>query len=145
MALSAVALAILVQFSAISATNPPVRGPLVTPLQIGSLITRACYDCHSNQTKWPWYSHIAPVSWIVAHDVFRGRQELNFSEWSTYYPATRRRKFQWMRRVLQERTMPPTLYILIHRSAHLTNSDRTTLEQWIQHQLNTVPSDRQTH
>lgn len=107
-------------------------GDLAVPPQIEALLSRACYDCHSNQTRWPWYSWVAPVSWLVVRDVALGRKELNFSEWGSYYPQTRRRKLQWMGRVVREDSMPPWTYRLMHPRARLTEAERATLERWIE-------------
>jgi len=111
--------------------SPPSTGDIGAPPQIEALLARACYDCHSNRTKWPWYSHVAPVSWLLARDVALGRKELNFSEWRSYYPQTRRRKLQWMGRVLRERSMPPWAYCLMHPGARLTGAERGMLDRWI--------------
>ena len=67
-------------------TNPPVTGEIKAPGDVKPLLERACYDCHSNQTVWPWYSRIAPGSWLMHRDVIEGRKELNFSEWASLYP-----------------------------------------------------------
>jgi hypothetical protein len=111
--------------------SPPSTGDIGAPPQIEALLARACYDCHSNRTKWPWYSHVAPVSWLLARDVALGRKELNFSEWRSYYPQTRRRKLQWMGRVLRERSMPPWAYRLMHPGARLNGAERAMLDRWI--------------
>lgn len=111
--------------------SPPSTGDIAAPPQIKALLARACFDCHSNRTKWPWYSRVAPVSWLVARDVALGRKELNFSEWRSYYPQTRRRKLQWMGRVLRERSMAPWAYHLMHPGARLTGAERAMLDRWI--------------
>jgi hypothetical protein len=111
---------------------PRSSGDIAVPAQIEALLTRACYDCHSNQTRWPWYSQVAPVSWLVAHDVALGRKELNFSEWGSYYPQTRRRKLQWIGRVIREGSMPPWSYRLMHPRARLTEAERAMLYRWIE-------------
>ncbi|HVB79794.1 MAG TPA: heme-binding domain-containing protein [Candidatus Binataceae bacterium] len=133
------------QLITVERVNPPTSlgSPLAPPAQIEALLTRACYDCHSNQTRWPWYSHIAPVSWLVARDVALGRKELNFSEWGSYYPQTRRRKLQWIGRVLREGSMPPWAYRLMHPRARLTGAERATLERWVESSLST-PAPRAT-
>jgi hypothetical protein len=111
--------------------SSPSTGDIAAPPRIEALLARACYDCHSNRTKWPWYSRVAPVSWLVARDVALGRKELNFSEWRSYYPQTRRRKLQWMGRVLRERSMPPWAYRLMHPGARLNGAEREMLDRWI--------------
>jgi hypothetical protein len=73
---------IVIQFVPVERTNPPVVSePKWNSAETRALAERACFDCHSNQTKWPWYSQIAPVSWFVANHVREGRDKLNFSEW----------------------------------------------------------------
>jgi heme-binding protein len=116
-------------------TNPSSKGDFAASPEVGALLKRACYDCHSNETRWPWYSYVAPVSWLIARDVGSARRGLNFSEWDSYYPATRRRKLQWINRVLRERTMPPWSYLMLHRSANLTEENLVTLEQWINSEI----------
>ncbi len=79
-----VALAIVIQFVPYGRdhTNPPVRGePSWDSPETRALVERACFACHSNETDWPWYSHVAPASWLVQRDVMGGREALNFSEW----------------------------------------------------------------
>ena len=142
--LTAVTMALLVflliaQFITIQRTNPPLKGDLAAPPHIKTLLRRACYDCHSNETRWLWYAYIAPVSWLILHDVERGRQELNFSEWGSYYPATRIRKLQWMGRALREENMPPWTYRIFHPGTGLTQRDSTALEQWIETEINNQP------
>jgi len=120
------------QFITIQRTNPPLKGDLAAPSQIKSLLREACYDCHSNETRWPWYTYVAPVSWLIEYDVERGRQELNFSEWGSYYPATRLRKLQWMDRALREETTPRWKYRVLHPGASLTPEDLAALGRAIE-------------
>ncbi len=120
-------------------TNPPSLGTLSPSPQIEARLRRACYDCHSNETRWPWYSRVAPVSWFIVRDVTLGRKEVNFSEWGSYYPVTRRRKLEWMGRSLREEKMPPWSYRLMHPGARLTEADVAALRGWIESAL-TTPS-----
>lgn len=126
--------ALAAQLITVNPINPPPSSgaPLAAPEQIETLLTRACYDCHSNRTRWPWYSRVAPASWLVARDVALGRKELNFSEWGSYYPQTRMRKLQWMGRTLRARALPPWSYRLMHPAARLSAEDRAMLERWIE-------------
>jgi hypothetical protein len=133
------------QFITIQRTNPPLKGDLTAPPQIKRLLRRACYDCHSNETRWPWYTYVAPVSWLVEHDVERGRKELNFSEWGSYYPITKRRKLQWMDRALREETMPPWSYRVLHPGAGLTKEDLAALEKWIDSEITDQPQKQSEH
>lgn len=80
---SLVAAALTAQVVTVGRANPvspPPTREIAAPARIEALLIRACYDCHSNRTRWPWYSRVAPVSWLVARDVTLGRKELNFSE-----------------------------------------------------------------
>jgi glutaredoxin len=77
-----VVLLILIQFIPVAHTNPPVTREIQwDSLQTRALAQRACFDCHSNETVWPWYAYVAPVSWRIANHVYDGRRRLNFSEW----------------------------------------------------------------
>jgi heme-binding protein len=123
------------QLRPVPLTNPSPKGELSAPPEIDALLRRACYDCHSDHTRWPWYSLLAPFSWAVAHHVDRGRKEVNFSEWGAYYPATRKRKLEWMARAVREAVMPPWSYRLMHPDARLSDDDRVRLERWIEAEL----------
>ena len=100
--------------------NPPVTTePKWDSPQTRALAVRACFDCHSNQTIWPWYSNIAPVSWLVYGDVMEGRQRLNFSDWN-------RPQAQYVdefKEVFYERNMPPSSYLVQHPAARLTDAE----------------------
>ena len=107
----------------ISATNPP-------PPQIAALLHAACYDCHSDETKWPWYSHVAPVSWLVVSDVNHGRRRLNFSEWPHDHPDWAARRLEQVSEELDYQEMPPQKYLLMHPEARLTDAQRRELIHW---------------
>jgi len=132
---------LLAQFRPVQRTNPPVKGEVSAPPGIEATLRRACYDCHSNETRWPWYSRVAPISWLAAHDVELGRKEINFSEWGEYYPATRKRKLQWMNRALRQEAMPPWSYRIVHPGARLTEAERAALERWIESTLATPSTE----
>lgn len=106
-------------------TNPPVVAePQWDSQQTRALFMQACGDCHSNQTTWPWYSNIAPVSWLVYRDVVDGRRRFNVSEWG----ASRNRGREAAETVQRGR-MPPGIYLVEHPSANLTASDKALLVQ----------------
>src|SRR5512142_1468745 len=86
------AMALLIQAVPVDRSNGPVESDAGAPAPVAGILRRACYDCHSNRTIWPGYSRVAPVSWLVAHDVHEGRRELNFSAWGRYDAEQRRRK-----------------------------------------------------
>lgn len=105
-------------------TNPPVRQePQWDSPQTRQLAVRACFDCHSNQTVWPWYSYIAPVSWLVYRDVMEGRAALNFSEWD------RPQEGEDAVEAIQKGSMPPRLYTLIQSKARLSSQETQALIQ----------------
>jgi hypothetical protein len=109
-------------------TNPPVvQEPAWDTPATRELAKRACFDCHSNETIWPWYTNIAPISWLVAHDTYEGRDNMNFSEWTS--PQVELRAVQ---QVLLEDAMPPAQYKLIHKAARLTDAERAQLNQGLQ-------------
>jgi hypothetical protein len=89
-----------------------------------ALAQRTCFDCHSNETVWPWYSNVAPVSWLIQHDVDEGRQNLNFSEWDKFGNSYMADKII---EVLQDGEMPPALYLPIHPEANLTSEEKQQL------------------
>ena len=104
-------------------SNPPVRRePAWDSPATRDLAVRACYDCHSNQTVWPWYAQVAPVSWLIQHDVEDGRRRLNFSEWDR--PQREARKTG---RQIDRGKMPPWYYVLIHPKAGLSETEKQTL------------------
>jgi mono/diheme cytochrome c family protein len=106
-----------------SHTNPPGRTePQWSGAHTRELARRACFDCHSNETKWPWYSHVAPASWLVQSDVDEGRGDLNFSEG----PAGTKRAKKAAREV-SEGDMPPLPYRLMHPEARLTDAEKAEL------------------
>lgn len=105
--------------------NPPVlQEPAWDSPSTRALAERTCFDCHSNETKWPWYSHVAPVSWLVQNDVIEGRSKLNFSEWSRPQHEAHEAA-----EVVQEGEMPPYAYVALHSSAHLTAQETLQLAQ----------------
>lgn len=91
--------------------------------QTRELAVRACYDCHSNQVRWPWYSQVAPVSWLVQHDVEEGRSQLNFSEWN------RGQEGDDVAEVVQEGEMPPWYYTILHPDARFNSQQQQTFIQ----------------
>ncbi|MCL4301614.1 MAG: heme-binding domain-containing protein [Anaerolineae bacterium] len=121
---------IAIQFVPVKTTNPAVVSePQWDSPQTKALVARACYDCHSNETKWTWYSKVAPVSWYVAHDVQEGRDALNFSEWRVNKGEgdEEGEEVEEITEVISEGEMPPRQYLLMHPEARLTNAEINTL------------------
>lgn len=124
------ALLALAQLIPVGHTNPPAEGEIDAPRNVSAILHRACYDCHSNETVWPWYSHVAPVSWLVASDVSEGRENVNFSEWGKLDPARRTKKQRKIGREVREGDMPESYYVPMHPRARLSAADRKVLETW---------------
>ena len=125
----------LLQFTNPARTNPPVVNDLLAtnapPPHVAALLHAACYDCHSSETKWPWYSRIAPASWLVVHVVNEGRDHLNFSDWPADRPEGAAKRLDNMSEQIGYRDMPPKQYTLIHADARLTDADRKELTAWL--------------
>ena len=104
-------------------SNPPViTEPAWDSPRTRELAVRACFDCHSNETKWPWYAHVAPMSWAMQIDVDSGREVMNFSEWNRSYDLA-----TYAGRRAREGMMPPMKYLMAHPEAKLTEAERLEL------------------
>jgi len=138
-----VVLLALIQFIPIDRDNPVADPNEEIKLQgeVKLIIQTACYDCHSNNTQWPWYSHVAPVSWFVAHDVHEGREKINFSLWNTYSAKRINRKFQEIIDEIDEKEMPLPAYLILHSEADLDDAQRAVLIQWAKSNLEPSPAD----
>jgi hypothetical protein len=120
---------IALQFVTVDRENPPVTGEISAP-GVQPIFERACYDCHSNATEWPWYAHIAPVSWLVAHDVEEGREHLNFSRWSAYSQEDQTELREEIWEEVREDEMPLWFYVAVHRDALLSRREKELLRAW---------------
>jgi hypothetical protein len=121
---------VAIQFVPVDRLNPPVEAEVPAPANVRTLLRRACYDCHSHETTWPWYSQVAPFSWLVARDVRKGREELNFSTWNRITTQQQVKKLKESWKEVTEGDMPPWFYLSIHRDATLSAEDRTALRNW---------------
>jgi len=109
-------------------TNPPVTGePAWDSSATKALAQRACFDCHSNETAWPWYSNVAPVSWLLQRHVTEGRERLNFSTWGTGH-----QEVEHAARLIQQGEMPPWDYLLLHPAARLGDAEKAQLISGLQ-------------
>ncbi len=107
----------------ITALHPP------SP-EVSQILATACYDCHSNHTRYPWYAEIQPVGWWLADHIKDARRELNFSEFGTYPTKRQLKKLEAVCDEVRDRTMPLKSYTFIHRSARLTDAQVAALCQW---------------
>lgn len=125
-----------VQFVRPDRTNPPIEvqhtihAQVQTPPEVTQILERSCRDCHSNQTSWPWYSHVAPVSWFVIEDVNDARKHMNLSEWAKYKPAKAAELLEGICDETSHGEMPLRSYRLMHRDAKLTAQDVRALCEW---------------
>jgi hypothetical protein len=112
-------------------SNPPVAGDIGAPPEIGAILRKACYDCHSNEVRWPWYAWVAPVSWLVARDVEEGREELNFSVWESYSKKKRERLLEEIIDQIDIGEMPPKIYLPMHPEARLGEEEIEAVREWV--------------
>jgi hypothetical protein len=117
-----------IQLVPVDRTNPPVQGRMPASPQAQDVLRRACYDCHSNETTWPWYSHVAPISWWLAGHVEDGRTELNFSEWTGSATPQQLKKVAKIPKEIAKGNMPPWYYRLGHPEARHSATDAATLK-----------------
>lgn len=121
-----------------SRANPPIdpsrtmHAAFTVEPTVASAFTRACNDCHSNLTVWPWYSKVAPASWLVVSDVRRGRAALNFSDWRSLSPEKQQKLPLEICREITEREMPTEEYLLMHPHAKLSVSEVDSICKWTQ-------------
>ena len=123
-------LAVGIQLVPISRENPPVTAAISAPDAVQEVLENSCYDCHSNLTKWPWYSRVAPASWLVYRDVKKGRDELNFSEWGDYSDRRRNHKLEELEEKVSSKEMPLEMYLPFHPEAALSVTAAETLVEW---------------
>lgn len=121
---------IAIQFRTVERTNPPVYGDFNGPAEVKEILQRACYDCHSNETKWPFYSYVAPFSWLVTKDVEEARDELNFSNWRRTSRVKQFKKKEEIWEEVDEGKMPLWYYLPLHPGAKLSEHDRDIIRKW---------------
>ncbi len=110
------------------ATDPAKE--IKAPKEVMAIFKRSCYDCHSNETRWPWYADVAPMSWAVRRDVIEGRKALNFSIWNDYSEAKKKElKKQIFRSVVL--AMPLPQYLWLHPEAKLSKKDKDLIRNWV--------------
>jgi hypothetical protein len=127
---------IILQFIKPDTGNPPedkskfITSHIQIPENVYSKLEKACFDCHSNRTIWPWYSRISPVVYLVDHDVKDGRKKLNFSEWGNYEKKKMLKKLGEIAEEVSEGEMPPGIYTPLHPDAKLTDEDKKAISDW---------------
>ena len=123
-------LIVAIQLVPVPRENPPVTAAITVPPDVQTVLETSCYDCHSNLTDWPWYSSVAPASWLVYKDVKKGRDELNFSEWGEYSDRRQNHKLEEIEEKVVDGEMPLKLYLPLHPEARLSEAAMGTLIEW---------------
>lgn len=116
-----------IQFIPVEQTNPPVTSEISVPENVKVILRKACYDCHSNETNWVWYTKVAPMSFLVSKDVNDGRKHLNFSEWD----INKENKYKeeiWEE--IREEKMPPWQYKIMHSESKLSQEEKNVIRNW---------------
>jgi len=135
----------VIQFYRPKMTNPPVvqaetlEAATEVPENARQILVRSCNDCHSNQTVYPWYSNIAPFSWLLADHINEGRRELNFSIWATYGTQRKRNKLDEICEQITGDLMPHSQYLWLHRNAALSEEDKKILCDWTENEKAKLP------
>jgi hypothetical protein len=130
------ALAIALQFIPVDRGNPSaipaksIYAAQSVPANVHAIFDRSCNDCHNNQTRWPWYSYVAPVSWVIANDVHEARRKMNFSNWGDYSLNKQNHELEEICNELHDGEMPDSKYVLIHRNAKVTQEESEAVCQW---------------
>jgi uncharacterized membrane protein len=134
-----VVLIVGIQFARPARTNPPeefsksIFADAAVWQDAPKTIERACMDCHSSRTRWPWYSNVAPVSWLVADDVAKGRERFSLSNWSKYNQPQKIVLLEDVCKLVKRHAMPLPIYIPMHAEAKLTEQEREEICTWSEH------------
>lgn len=115
----------------VAANNPQdLHHEVLVNEQVSRILRDACYDCHSNETTFPWYTGVAPFSWLILHDIEEGRKELNFSEWSTFTAKRKHHKLDELIEEVEKGEMPLKIYSVMHNKADLSEEQINALIGW---------------
>lgn len=102
------------------------------PEEISTMLKNSCYDCHSNNTAYPWYNKIQPISWLLQGHIDKAKEELNFSNFKTYSKRKQKSKLKSIISQIEDNEMPLKGYVLMHKNAKLSDKDETVLTNWIE-------------
>lgn len=135
-AIGFIVLLVIIQFFRIDKTNPTIiqENDFISitnpPENIKNLLKTSCYDCHSNESTYPWYTNVAPISWWVKQHINEAREELNFSEWGTFTEKRKKHKLEEVYEEVEEGEMPLKSYLIAHSEAKLTTEQKNELVAW---------------
>jgi hypothetical protein len=132
----------IIQFIRPDFTNPKVNQAVAlnTDIKVSKVLKVSCYDCHSSETKYPWYSKVAPASWIISDHINRGRSALDFSNWENIAPNVKLERLKRAKHLVMNDLMPKHDYLFMHKDAVLSNTDRKILEDFFDSQIQTLHS-----
>lgn len=119
-----------IQFIEVDRSNPPVTSDLQSSAEVKNILKDACYDCHSNETKWPWYSKVAPISFLVSNHVTEGREHLNFSTWGKMFTPKQNEYKKEIWEEIEKGDMPLSNYTWLHPKANLTLDQKQLIKSW---------------
>lgn len=108
------------------------------PVEVQGVLKKACFDCHSNNTNYPWYANLQPMNWFLNNHIQSGKAELNFNEFASYSPRRQQSKLRAIENSLKDRSMPLSSYMLIHRNAILSEAEKSILMNWIKKSKDTL-------
>lgn len=144
---STVIVLIAIQFISVEKTNPPVDNTLTlkAPAEVIGVLKQSCFDCHSNETKWPYYSDIAPISFFVATHVKDARTALNFSEWNIIAEDIKIQRIKRGIITVKNEMMPLPSYVVAHEDAKLSKEEKTILITWFENELKVLTGNNKNH
>ena len=146
-AIGTMGILLAIQFISVDKTNPSVDDTLTlkAPSEVMVLLKKSCYDCHSNETIWPTYANIAPVSFFISYHVHQARAAMNFSEWNKIDKETKTRRLERAIVTTKNEMMALPSYIAGHEEAKLSKEEKTTLVTWFEDELKTLNGNDTAH
>jgi len=132
-----VGVAVVIQFVRPDFTNPPVDDKIAlnTDPHVMNVLKNSCYDCHSNETRYPWYHNVAPVSWVMSDNISNGRKALDFSNWANIDPKIKLQRLERAKQLVKIEMMPKREYVMMHKNAVLKADEKQILEQFFDAQI----------
>jgi hypothetical protein len=112
-------------------SNNDISKVYAIPAGLHNILVEKCYDCHSNNTRYPWYASVQPVGWWLAAHVYGGKERLNFSEFKNYTPKKATHELQELSEVIENGSMPLALYITLHKDSKITQEDADAINNWL--------------
>ncbi|HSL90970.1 MAG TPA: heme-binding domain-containing protein [Ignavibacteriaceae bacterium] len=119
-----------IQFIPLEQSSPPVQYDLIASNDIKNILRKGCYDCHSNETNWAWYTKVAPLSWLTTGDVNKARKKLNFSDWGLMRASEQAKMKEEIWEEVREESMPPWQYRIMHPSTKLSIEEKNLIRSW---------------